>query len=248
MNPTLASMWSQRIGAARMAKGLVQVIGVTDDGQTAFTRELEQGGDPLVLAFDLGYVLNRPLDAVRNVDGDIDLRLSVRPRTGQRRPRRSGRSQDPGLDLGSVTELEVRQRVAAYVLVTSERGLLATEFSNRTSVPGRWGLPGGGIDEDEQPCDAVLREVAEETRQVVQLGELVGVQTSHWVGRSPRNTLEDYHAVRLVYEATCDRPTEPVVVDVGGTTESARWVPLEHWSDVAWTTGWRQLLKDRLKR
>ena len=37
----------------------------------------------------------------------------------------------------------VRQRLAAYSIVLSDRGLLATEFSERTAVPGSWGLPGG---------------------------------------------------------------------------------------------------------
>jgi 8-oxo-dGTP pyrophosphatase MutT (NUDIX family) len=124
--------------------------------------------------------------------------------------------------------------------------LLATEFSARTAVPGRWGMPGGGIDDHEQPRDAVLREVAEETQQVVTLGGLVEVQTSHWVGRSPRDTVEDYHAVRLIYTATCPHPTPPVVADVGGTTESARWVPLDQWSALSWTVGWRQVLQARL--
>jgi hypothetical protein len=86
--------------------------------------------------------------------------------------------------------------------------------------------------------------VAEETQQSITLGELVRVQTSHWVGRSPRDTIEDYHAIRLIYEATCEHPSRPVVVDVGGTTESARWVPLSSWPTVPWTVGWRQILAE----
>ena len=148
--------------------------------------------------------------------------------------------------MNALPEIEVRQRVAAYALVTSTQGLLATEFSDRTSVPGRWGMPGGGIEDHEQPTEAVLREVAEETRQDITLGDLVEVQSSHWVGRSPRDTMEDFHAVRLIYEASCDAPTTPVVVDVGGTTESARWVPLDDWRAVAWTAGWHQILGARL--
>jgi hypothetical protein len=37
-----------------------------------------------------------------------------------------------------------------------------------------------------------------------------------------------------------------VVVDVGGTTESARWVPLDAWRTLAWTPGWRLILQGRL--
>jgi 8-oxo-dGTP pyrophosphatase MutT (NUDIX family) len=224
----------------------VDVLGLTADGRVAFVSELGQGDDPRVLAFDQGYVVVRPLDAFRDDDGVLQLRFAVQPRGREVRPGQPSRGADAGVDLTALSEVEVRQRVAAYALVTSTQGLLATEFSDRTSVPGRWGMPGGGIEDHEQPTEAVLREVAEETRQDITLGDLVEVQSSHWVGRSPRDTMEDFHAVRLIYEAGCDAPTTPVVVDVGGTTESARWVPLDAWRAVAWTAGWHQILGTRL--
>lgn len=224
----------------------MNVVGLTDDGATAFVQPLPHGGDPAVVAFDRGYVTLRPLAAVRDETGELALSYAVRPATDEVRPPQQARGQDARLDLTTVTELEVRQRVAAYALVTSSLGLLATEFSDRTSVPGRWGLPGGGIETDEQPSAAVLREVVEETRQDVVLAGLVEVQTSHWIGRSPRDTIEDYHAVRLVYEATCQYPTPPEVLDVGGTTESARWIATDQWMRLDWTAGWRQILQQRL--
>ena len=89
----------------------------------------------------------------------------------------------------------------------------------------------GGVDLGEAPTEAVVREVAEETGQVVDAVRLVDVMTQHWVGRSPRG-LEDYHAVRLLHTARCPRPTRPVVHDVGGSTSDARWVPLDALSSV----------------
>ena len=139
-----------------------------------------------------------------------------------------------------------RQRLAAYAVVLSDRGLLATEYSDRTAVSGRWGMPGGGIDDGEEPAAAVVREVTEETSQVITLGALIRVQTSHWVGRSPRGTVEDFHAVRLIYRGDCPRPSRPVVLDSGGTTESARWVPLPRWPALAWTHNWRAVLGEIL--
>lgn len=222
------------------------VVGVTADGATAFVQPLPHGADPAVVAFDRGYVAVQPVAAARDATGELELRYAVRAVTDEIRPQQRARGQDARLDLTTVTELEVRQRVAAYALVTSSLGLLATEFSDRTSVPGRWGLPGGGIEEGEQPTAAVLREVVEETQQEVVLAGLVSVQTSHWIGRSPRHSIEDYHAVRLIYEATCPHPTRPVVLDVGGTTESAGWVPLDAWRTVSWTAGWQSILAERL--
>jgi 8-oxo-dGTP pyrophosphatase MutT (NUDIX family) len=224
----------------------MDIVGISEqDGSRVFAHELGQGADPQITSFDLGYVTIRPIEAVRMPEsGRLEQRFLVRPRAGERRPRLAGRGQDAGLDLSRLPDPEVRQRIAAYALVRSSQGLLATEFSGRTGVPGRWGLPGGGLDDEEQPTEAVLREVAEETQQSITLGELVRVQTSHWVGRSPRDTIEDYHAIRLIYEATCEHPNRPVVVDVGGTTESARWVPLSSWPTVPWTVGWRQILAE----
>ena len=105
--------------------------------------------------------------------------------------------------LGDDIRPAVRQRFAAYAVVTSRQGLLATEYSGRTAVTGRWGMPGGGLDDHEPPTSAVLREVHEETSQEIILGELIKVQTSHWVGRSPYGSIEDFHAVRLIYRASC---------------------------------------------
>lgn len=212
-----------------------------------FDVPLEHGADPTVVAHDRGYALVRPLQAVRTPDDDLQLVLQVRALDGEPRPRPSGRGQDPGLVVPPDVHPEVRQRFAAYAVVTSSRGLLATQYSDRTAVEGRWGMPGGGIDAGEQPVDAVLREVVEETAQQVELGELVSVQTSHWIGRSPRATIEDFQAVRLVYRASCPQPGEPEVLDQGGTTSAARWVPLEQWRTLAWTHNWHELLGELLE-
>jgi ADP-ribose pyrophosphatase YjhB (NUDIX family) len=225
----------------------VLVVGVTEEGAQAFEVILDHGADPDVLAFDRGYLIVRPIDATRASSGDLILRLLVRPVVDEPRPRAGRQGRDAGLVLGDGARPTVRQRFAAYAVVISSRGLLATEYSGRTAVTGRWGMPGGGLDDHEPPTSAVLREVAEETSQEIILGELVRVQTSHWVGRSPYGTVEDFHAVRLVYRASCPYPTEPVVVDEGGTTESAQWVPLESWRSVSWTQNWRLLLSELLE-
>jgi ADP-ribose pyrophosphatase YjhB (NUDIX family) len=225
----------------------VLVVGVTEDGAHAFEVILDHGADPDVLAFDRGYLIVRPIDATRASSGELILRLLVRPVVDEQRPRVGRQGRDAGLVLGDGIRPMVRQRFAAYAVVISSRGLLATEYSGRTAVTGRWGMPGGGLDDHEPPTSAVLREIAEETSQEIILGELVRVQTSHWVGRSPYGTLEDFHAVRLIYRASCPHPTEPVVMDQGGTTESAQWVPLDSWRSVPWTQNWRVLLSELLE-
>ncbi len=203
----------------------MKIVGIDDQDATRFSETLDHGGDPELVAYRQGYVVTAPVDAVRDGAGDIVLRIRVRAIADDPVPVVRSRGQDKGLVIGADTVPEIRQRFAAYAVVRSSRGVLATEYSARTAVDGRWGMPGGGIDDHEQPVDAVLREVAEETSQQIVLGDLVRVQTSHWIGRSPRDTIEDFHAVRLIYRAECPHPTTPVVIDRGGTTESARWVP-----------------------
>ncbi len=140
----------------------------------------------------------------------------------------SGGPQGPGLRDAERAEVEPRQRLAAYAVVVAQGCLLLTQLSGRTGAGGRWNLPGGGVDPEESPVQAVVREVGEETGQVVVDVRLVDVMTQHWVGRSPRGA-EDYHAVRLLHTAHCPEPTAPVVHDVGGSTAAARWVP---WSEL----------------
>lgn len=224
----------------------MQILGMTHPtGDPVVTFALEHGADPALVSSGLGFPVLRPLSADL-VDGDIVVRLLVEdsPNGAPPSPPRTGR--DTGLVLRPGEVPAVRQRVAAYALVRSERGLLATEFSDRTAVPGLWGLPGGGIDPGEAPEASVVRELAEETGQPVDLGTLQRIQTSHWVGRAPDGSVEDFHAVRLVYDGSCPEPSDPVVSDVGGTTESARWVPLDDWRSLAWTVGWQEILSDLL--
>lgn len=141
-------------------------------------------------------------------------------------------------------EVAVRaQRVAVNALVRSQRGVLLTEYSERTNVAGTWGPPGGGIDPGESAEQALAREVHEETGQRVQVGAFVGVLHGHWLGRAPDGVLEDFHLVRLVYLAACPQPADPVVHDVGGTTSAAAWVGVDRIPDLPLASGWADLLR-----
>jgi 8-oxo-dGTP diphosphatase len=120
-----------------------------------------------------------------------------------------------------------RQRLAAYAIVVADGRILLTQLSHRTGWPGGWTLPGGGVDHGEHPRDTVVRETFEETGQRVVDPVLVDVESEHFQGVSPRGVLEDFHAVRLLFTAEVVDPSRPVVHDVGGTTEDARWFSLD---------------------
>ena len=121
-----------------------------------------------------------------------------------------------------------RQRVSAYALVVRDDAVLLTQLSGLSTRPGAWTLPGGGIDHGEDPRAALVREVYEETGLEAQPGRLLDLYSLHHEGVAPDGVLEDYHAVRIVFEASVagDAPV-PRVVETDGTTADAGWIPLE---------------------
>lgn len=226
----------------------MRIIGLaTPGGPETVDVTVGHGDDPRWLLWRRGWVVTGFLSARRDDSGEIVITTHVGPRSAASHPPRF-RSKGPVRHL-VVSQDEVpatRQRLAAYAIVRSPRGLLGTMCSTRTAVPGSWQLPGGGLEVGETPSAAVIREVNEETGQQMRIGRLIDVQSDHWIGRAPSGVLEDFHALRIIYSATCPEPTTPTVLDVGGTTAVARWVPLRRWRSLPWTAGARSLLDRHL--
>ncbi|MGV1009357.1 MAG: NUDIX hydrolase [Dermatophilaceae bacterium] len=218
------------------------VRGVDADGAQVVRVALPHGAAPEAVLASEGF---EPL-AARTVTGQAKPHTLVLEYAVRRADGIPLRTPAPGTDAGLVVRGgEVprrRQRVAAYALCRSVRGVLLTEFSDRTNAPRKWGLPGGGVDPGELPEQTLHREVHEETGQQLRIERFLGVHDAHWVGRAPTGRLEDFHAVRLVYLAACPNPSDPVVHDVGGTTRSAAWVPLVDVVGMPLTENWRRIL------
>jgi len=226
---------------------LLIVVGVDAGGAEVARLALRHGADPTLLLAGQGWQVLRARDVIRHpVERQVlTMTFVVEPSRAAPPPGQLSRDSQ----IGEVDQVRAgvrtpfrHQRVAAYALVTSSRGLLMTQFSDRTGVQGQWGLPGGGLEAEEAPERAVMREVWEESGQVVEVGELALVETSHWVGHSPAGRLEDFHAVRVVYRAVCPLPTDPVVHDVDGTTEAAAWWLPADLGLLALTSSWRSTL------
>ncbi|MCU1536504.1 MAG: hydrolase [Humibacillus sp.] len=215
--------------------GGVRVVGRLASGEAAARVDLGHGADPVAALAAAGWAAESPSAATMAADGALELAYVVTEADGI--PPREG-----DMPAGSGDDAaETHQRVAAYAVVRSVRGVLLTQFTSLTAIPGTWGLPGGGLDAGEDPVDGVHREVWEESGQRIELAGLVTMQSQHWVGRAPTGVLEDFHAVRLVYRATCADPTDPVIHDVGGTTSDARWVGREEADRLEMTSSWRGL-------
>jgi 8-oxo-dGTP pyrophosphatase MutT (NUDIX family) len=233
------------------SQGPIVVVGVDPAGTEVARLALGHGQDPTTVLAVAGWDIRRVRDVIRHPLEQHVLTMTFLVEPSSRQPGKADRevADQDGADRVNrlVTEADVparHQRVAAYALVTSSRGLLMTQFSDQTNAPGQWGLPGGGLELHEAPEVAVVREVWEESGQVVTVSQIAMVTTSHWVGPAPSGQLEDFHAVRIVYRALCPEPTDPVVHDVGGTTASAAWVRPADLEVLALTPGWRSILRE----
>lgn len=123
--------------------------------------------------------------------------------------------------------LPKRQRVAAYAVILREGQILLSRLSPRISPDELWTLPGGGLDHGEDPRDAVLREIREETGLDAKVGDTARVYSAHLPGVWRDGRRVDAHALRIVYDGwvPVDSP-EPRVVEVDGSTVEASWKPM----------------------
>ena len=123
--------------------------------------------------------------------------------------------------------LPKRQRVAAYAVILRDGEILLSRLSAAVTPDELWTLPGGGVDHGEDPRDAVVREVQEETGLDAVVGETARVYSAHLPGVWRDGRRVDAHALRIVYDGwvPVDAP-EPRVVEVGGSTMAAGWKPV----------------------
>lgn len=119
------------------------------------------------------------------------------------------------------------QRVAAYAVMIRVDEILLSRLAPRISAGELWTLPGGGLDHGENPRDAVLREIHEETGLDATISETARVYSAHLPQARREGRPADFHALRIVYDGwvPLDAPS-PRVVEVDGSTVEAAWHPL----------------------
>lgn len=114
-------------------------------------------------------------------------------------------------------------RVAAYAVVERRGKLLLTHW-RRGHLHG-WTLPGGGLEPGEDPRDAVVREVFEETGLESRVGKLIGVDSRVMVREEvPEGFDPELHTIRIIYRASAKEG--PLRNEIGGSSDEARWVPI----------------------
>ena len=112
------------------------------------------------------------------------------------------------------------QRVAVYGVCVVDDEILLVRASSMTEVPGRWFLPGGGVEHGEHPTDALVREIAEETGLQAVVGRHLGILSDV---RTRRNGVV-VHTVRIIHQI--DAVTGTLLSETTGSSDLAQFVPV----------------------
>ncbi|MGA8847334.1 MAG: NUDIX domain-containing protein [Nocardioides sp.] len=119
------------------------------------------------------------------------------------------------------------QRVAAYAVIVRDGLILLSRLAPHVSRHEIWTLPGGGLDHGEDPRDAVVREVHEETGLSVSVGEGSRTYSLHLPDTWRRGRRVDAHSLRIVFDGWVPlNSPAPRVVEVDGSTIEAAWQPV----------------------
>jgi 8-oxo-dGTP diphosphatase len=118
--------------------------------------------------------------------------------------------------------------VAAYVVCRRDDTVLLARWTGPRGP--EWTLPGGGVDHGEDPADAAVREVREETGYTARLDGLVTVYSFQTVIRDAAEPI-NHHGISIVYTGTV--VDGELRFEVDGSTDMAAWIALSEVSALA---------------
>ncbi|HEU0288597.1 MAG TPA: NUDIX domain-containing protein [Nocardioidaceae bacterium] len=125
-------------------------------------------------------------------------------------------------------------RLAAYGVCTRDDRILLARYVSPDGSQRHWTLPGGRVEHAEDPYDAVVREIDEETGYRIRVDRLLGIDSRRqfvdWAGPDggSMHRVAIFYAVRIV--------GGDLRHEVDGSTDLAAWVPMSEVADAARST------------
>ncbi|HEU0237163.1 MAG TPA: NUDIX domain-containing protein [Candidatus Limnocylindrales bacterium] len=120
-------------------------------------------------------------------------------------------------------------RVGAYALVLDDGRLLLCRNADPGPDHGAWTLPGGGLEFGEEPAEAALRELTEETGLIGEIESLADV-SSRFVARSVAFAGRPLHTIFVVYRVRIVggslRP------EMGGSTDACAFFGVDEMAEL----------------
>lgn len=122
-------------------------------------------------------------------------------------------------------KIVVNTHIGAYGVIIQD-GKIALIKKARGGYKGLYDLPGGGIEHDEEPKEALYRELMEEVSVVVVKEQLLDVVSKTFKWQVEDNLIEDLHHIGILYLVETDdnklRETGDGIDSLGGV-----WVDIK---------------------
>lgn len=131
----------------------------------------------------------------------------------------------------------IQDRYIAHGLVSKDSSYLLLRRRDGRYLGGQWDIPGGTVEDDESPEEAVVRECLEETSLNVHCGELI----SHYTNLDTEGRDLKFHT--MTYRLILNEHDWSTQVKVSEEHDDAKWLSLNDALDLPLVWHVRQTLE-----